>query len=442
MGKQIGLILVLLMVTTIQAQEKSLSYKEVDSTTYALYLNEDWKSLLEIGKKSRTAGIDFYYLKVRMGIAYYKEGKMLNAIKLLEEAYAVNTYDVIVQEYLYWAYRYSGLILESHLFYEKMSKQLTDKIQLDLPFVTALDLGVLVTNNSDYDQLLLANDNVNNNDTRYFPKNYQLFSLGLNHPFSKRVNFYHRLSIMPTSSVQQENLLGVITNSSYKVDETRYYADMTIGLGNRWYLDTYFNVIFGKYDNLNLNLTAEISARGPRNITSTSSSSTLNYTDFVFGGSLTKASYFVRNTVNASVSNLNGFNQFQAGYTMSLYPLGSTLLVPFGAVQFQSQDANSKMVYTGGLSVNTANFAITGYGNVGELNNFVVNNGSVIYNQSATALNELGLILEFYTKSAILKVGYSFMEMEDYYYTQDQIIMEEKYQFNQQNIIGGITWKF
>jgi len=34
------------------------------------------------------------------------------------------------------------------------------------------------------------------------------------------------------------------------------------------------------------------------------------------------------------------------------------------------------------------------------------------------------------------------MEMEDYYYTQDQIIMEEKYQFNQQNIIGGITWKF
>lgn len=441
MGKQIGLILVLLMVTTLQAQEKSLSYKEVDSTTYALYLSEDWKSLLEIGKKSRTAGIDFYYLKVRMGIAYYNEGKMLSAIKLLEEAYAVNTYDAIVQEYLYWAYRYSGLILESHLFYEKMTKQVTDKIQLDLPFVTALDLSVLATNNSDYDQLLLANDNVNNNETRYFPKNYQLFSLGLNHPFSKRVNFYHRLSIMPTSSVQQENLLGVITNTPFKVDETRYYADMTIGLGNRWYLDTYFNVIFGKYDNLNL--TAEISARGPRNTTpSSSSSSTINYTDFVFGGSLTKASYYVRNTVNASVSNLNGFNQFQAGYTMLLYPLGSTLLVPFGAIQFQNQNANSNMIYTGGLSVNTAKFSATGYGNMGELNNFVVNNGLTIYNQSATALNEFGLIMEFYTKNAILKVGYSFMEMEDYYYTQDQILIPEKYQFNQQNIIGEITWKF
>lgn len=438
MGKQIGLILVLLMVTTIQAQEKSLSYKQVDSTSYALFLNEDWKSLLEIGKKSRTEGIDFYYLKVRMGIAYYKEGKMLSAIKFLEEAYAVNTYDTVVQEYLYWAYRYSGLILESHLFYEKMSKQVTDKIQLDLPFVTALDLNILATNNSDYDQLLLANDNINNNETRYFPKNYQLFSLGLNHPLSKRVNFYHRISVMPTSSVQQENLLGEITNTSYKVNETRYYADMTVGLGNRWYLDTYFNIIFGKYDNLNL--TDEVSPGGPRN--TTTSSSTLNYTDFVFGGSLTKASYYVRNTVNASGSNLNGFNQFQLGYTMSLYPLGSTLLVPFGAIQFQSQDANSNMVYTGGLSVNTTKFSVTGYGNVGEMNNFVVNNGSIIYNQLATASNELGLILEFYTKNAILKVGYSYMKMEDYYYTQDQILIPEKYQFNQQNIIGGITWEF
>ncbi|MFA5298506.1 MAG: hypothetical protein WC389_09920 [Lutibacter sp.] len=440
MGKQISIILVLLMVTTIQAQKKPLSYKQVDSTSYALYLNEDWKSLLEIGKKSRAEGIDFYYLKVRMGIAYYKEGKMLSAVKLLEEAYAINTYDNVVQEYLYWAYRYSDLILESHLFYTKMFKQLTDKIQLDLPFVTALDLNVLATNNADYDKLLLANDNVNNNENRYFPENYQLYSLGLNHSFSKGINFYHRISIMPTSSVWQENLLGEITNTSYKVNETRYYADMTVALGNRWYFDAYFNIIYGKYDNLNV--TDELGAKGPRNTNASSSKSTVTYTDYVFGGSLTKASYYVRNTINVSTSNLNGYNQFQAGYTMSLYPLGSTLLVPFGAIQFQNEDGNSNMVYTGGLSVNTAKFSVTGYGNVGELNNFVSNNGSIIYNQSATALNEYGLILQFYTKNAILKVGYSLMEMEDYYYNLNQIILSEKFKFNQQNIIGGITWKF
>ena len=50
-----------------------------------------------MGKQSRIEGIDFYYLKVRMGIAYFKENKMLSAIQLLEEAYAVDTYDVVVQ---------------------------------------------------------------------------------------------------------------------------------------------------------------------------------------------------------------------------------------------------------------------------------------------------------------------------------------------------------
>jgi hypothetical protein len=34
------------------------------------------------------------------------------------------------------------------------------------------------------------------------------------------------------------------------------------------------------------------------------------------------------------------------------------------------------------------------------------------------------------------------MEMEDNYYNQDQTIAPDKFNFNQQNIIGGITWKF
>ncbi|VAW25639.1 hypothetical protein MNBD_BACTEROID04-1488, partial [hydrothermal vent metagenome] len=151
MGKQSILILVLcIVVTTTNAQKKSLSFKQVDSTSYALYLKQDWKSLITLGKKSRAEGIDFYYLKVRMGIAYYKEGKMLSAIKFLEEANKVDSYDVVVQEYLYWAYRYGGLVLESRLFYAKMSKILQNKIKLNLPFVTAIDLSVLATNNLDY----------------------------------------------------------------------------------------------------------------------------------------------------------------------------------------------------------------------------------------------------------------------------------------------------
>ncbi len=430
MGKQIILILLLWFVTTANAQKTPLSYQQVDSTTYALYLKQDWKSVLEMGVKSQKEGIDFYYLKVRMGIAYFKEGKMLSAVKLLEGAYKINSYDIIVQEYLYWAYRYSGLVLEAQLFYNKMSNEIADKIQLDLPAISSIDFGFLATNNADYDEMLRLNDNANNDEVRYLPENYQLFTLGLNHPFSNGVNFYHRISVMPFSSVHQEKFTGEINNSLYDGSETRYYADITFALGDRWYLDTFLNVIFGKYD--------DVITDSQTNLSSLLST---KYSDFVFGGSLTKASYYIRNSVNLSVSNLNGFNQFQGGYTVSFFPLGNTLLIPFGSVQFQNEESESNVVYTGGISLNTADFSLTGYGNSGKLNNFVANNGSLIYNQSAAALNEFGLIMQYNTKKFTIKVGYSFMEMEDNYFTEDKIATPTTYQFNQQNIIGGITWK-
>lgn len=440
MGKQVVLIVLLWFVTTANAQKSSLSFKQVDSTTYALYLKQDWKPIIAMGKQSRAKGIDFYYLKVRMGIAYFKENKMLSAIKLLEEAYAVDSYDVVVQEYLYYAYKYSGLVLESRLFYDKMMKTLKGKINLDLPFVTDLSFNLLSTNNIDFDELLLTDSNSESNDIRFIPKNYQLFSLGMSHPLSKKVNFTQQLSVMPTTSVQQENEAGNLVNETYKGSESRYYADVTFSLGNRWYLDTYLNVIFGKYDNLNVENTTVSFGGGPRSITS--SSSTIRYTDVVFGGALTKASYFIRNSINASVSNLNGYNQFQAGYSMELYPLGSTMLIPFGSVQYQNQDPDSNVVFTGGLAVTIDKVIFTGFGTVGTINNFIANNGAIIYNQSATALNEFGASFKYFGKNSILKIGYTFMEMEANYYNENFEKTSKTYGFNQQNITAGITWKF
>jgi len=393
-----------------------------------------------MGKQSISECIDFYYLKVIIGISSFKENKMLSAIQFLEEAYAVDTYDVVVQEYLYWAYIYSGLELESRLFYSKMSKTLKDQINLVQPFVSTLDFNVLATINLDYDEMLKEDANSENNDFRFVPKNYQLFSLGMNHPLSKRVNMYHQLSVMPTTTLQQENEGGTLLNETYKGSESRYYVDVTVALGNRWYLDTYLNVIFGKYDNLNMDETIITTGNGRRSITS--SSSTITYTDVVFGGSLTKASYYIRNSVNVSVSNLNGLNQFQAGYSVSLYPLGSTLLVPFGSIQYQIQDPDTNVVFTGGLSLSIDKFAFIGFGTIGEINNFIANNGAIIYNQSATALNEFGLSLQFFGENSTVKVGYSFMEMEDNYYTEDFNRTTKTFNFNQQNITAGITWKF
>lgn len=433
MGKNSGLIICLLLGLNLHAQDNLLSYKKVDSTSYALFMKQDWKSLIEFGKESKKEGIDFYYLNVRMGIAYYKEGKMLIAIKYLEAAYYLNAYDVVVQNYLYWAYRYGGMLLESDLFYEKMDKELAVSINNVLHIVSAVDVGVVATNNVNYDAMLAENQ-VGNSDTfRSFSEDYELFMLGLNHRFSRSTNFYHRVTVMPISLMLQQNINGNIKNSSFKGKETRYYADATFGLSKRWYLDTYLGLFFGDFDQI------DITSNNPvdNNLKS-------KYTDVVFGASISRACYYLRQSINISYGNLGIFNQFQVGYTLSVYPLGNTLLVPFGSLQYQNETSsitdNTHLVYTGGVSINTKNVTITGYINTGEMHNFVSNNGSVIYNQSAMGLNEYGAILRFHINKATLKLGYSFMNMQDNYYTEEAV--SSTYKFNQQNLIAGFTWNF
>ncbi|MDP3311946.1 hypothetical protein [Lutibacter sp.] len=436
MGKQTSIVIALLFFITVQAQ-KPVSFKEIDSTTYDLYLKQDWKSLIEVGKQSRHSNLNFYYLNVRMGIAYYKDNKMLSAVKELEEAYTANNYDIIVQEYLYWAYRFSGMVLESHIFFEKMSQPLKDKINLELPFISSIDIGFLRTSNVDFDSMAVADINADNNDVRIFPESYSYYSIGLNHPLSKKVNFYHQLTFMSIKNNQQESTSNLITNKPYDGKETRYYADVTFALGNRWYLDTYLNVVSGNFDNVNIEETLNFG--GPIRV---STSSTIKYSDVVFGASISKASYFARSTVNASVSNLNNKKQFQTGYSVSLFPLGSTLVVPFGSIQYQNQNTNSNLIYSGGLAIGTNKFSITGFGNFGDITNYVSNNGAFIYNQVAKTTSEMGLVLKVFTKNSVIKAGYTIAKMEDFYQTQDNEILTKIYNFNQQNLIVGITWNF
>ena len=64
----------------------------------------------------------------------------------------------------------------------------------------------------------------------------------------------------------------------------------------------------------------------------------------------------------------------------------------------------------------------------GKYNN--LNIDTIIYNQTETDLSEYDLTLQIYTKKVIVKIGYSFMEMEDRYNNQNQEITSKVFNFN------------
>lgn len=97
------IITTLLLFLSISSwSQESISYTDANSKTYYAILKADWKIVISIGEQAKQSGHNFFYLNLRLGIAYYKEAKYFKAKKSLREAYTQNSSDTTVLYYNYW----------------------------------------------------------------------------------------------------------------------------------------------------------------------------------------------------------------------------------------------------------------------------------------------------------------------------------------------------
>jgi tetratricopeptide (TPR) repeat protein len=83
----------------VMAQQ--LSYKLVDSTSFALYENKEWDQLIVFGNEAINQDFDFYYLNLRMGIAWFNQGYYYKAEKYFNKALKQDKTSPVANEYLY-----------------------------------------------------------------------------------------------------------------------------------------------------------------------------------------------------------------------------------------------------------------------------------------------------------------------------------------------------
>ena len=53
--------------------QDTLSAASVEQKTYQLYLDKNWNELITYGNKAIEKGYDYFYLQLRVGIAYYEK---------------------------------------------------------------------------------------------------------------------------------------------------------------------------------------------------------------------------------------------------------------------------------------------------------------------------------------------------------------------------------
>jgi hypothetical protein len=86
---------------------QSLDFRKADSISLDLYTKKDWTALQKAGKSALRSDVDYYYLRMRLGIASYEQRNFTSAERHFRKALKFNNYDPIAQSYL------TGSILET-----------------------------------------------------------------------------------------------------------------------------------------------------------------------------------------------------------------------------------------------------------------------------------------------------------------------------------------
>ena len=101
------IILLLLFAGLANAQEKN-DFRRVDSSMYHASISENWDEVIRVGKEALHHDVDYFYLRMRMGIAYFNKQHYRNSAEQMEKALEFSPEDPLVKEYLYYALIYSG----------------------------------------------------------------------------------------------------------------------------------------------------------------------------------------------------------------------------------------------------------------------------------------------------------------------------------------------
>ncbi len=198
MGKT-NFILILAMgtmviVSNLNAQN-TFSYTQSDKETYSLYIQGNWNELIKQGKKALKNGIDYYYLRVRMGVAYYHLGKYRLAIKHLLKANKTNQLDPFVNEYLVYSYLAVGDLERALYHYKLLPKHVQTRISLFKTGVYRLDFNFQTFANLNYQQQSKEPSQIAELD-----KNAYGLYVGYNTSLSKKLYLYQMFFIQQVNT--------------------------------------------------------------------------------------------------------------------------------------------------------------------------------------------------------------------------------------------------
>src|SRR3989339_1111 len=353
--------------------QDTTSFAYVDRISYQQYNEQNWNALIKTGLNAIANGLDYYFLRMRIGIAYYEKKNYVAAQNHFEKALEFDPSNETALEYMYFCYLFSGRDGDAQKLAYTFSPEMKKRLGLKIPaFLAGVHPEGGYSKSEAYDfskdlNLLREDSIMGKNDfihTTFF------YTIGISHIPSKAVKIFHAFSnFIFSKNYQFQNVQpdfnfpvktinnGQITDTTikkkvnstfedYKLNQKQYYLNFSFypGKGNTWSPFLHIiNLQYPAYHEANVIKTSPalvqiITASGDTNYNTINMSypsvnitkTDTGFTDFIIGLSYSKAISKFNFGVYAALSKINAKQQQQFGLSALYMPLGNKNLYFIG----------------------------------------------------------------------------------------------------------------
>lgn len=448
------------------AQQSDLK-TQYGEQTYKQYLEGNWSELINTGNEALDKGVDFYYLRIRLGIAYANQKNYRKAIINYKKAIEFVPSDPMAQEYLYYAYLYACQKNTARLYAANLPVSLRKKIKPEgLPVFGNLymESGFAFANYDD------KNISLPSSSEDYFSeiftrKSQTYFNINLLLNVAKSVSLSFAYTGLVIQSEHQYKVQGRdLEQEDLRVKQSDFALSVNIHNASGLTLTPFFHTVNTslmltevEYDTTAYDLEPGIEIDFGR------STSSLQWNNQLVGFGATKRIGMLDMAGSLSYSWLGGTRQQQVNARLTYLPKGNYSLYFTPELRFFNEDQSSRMIYKlavgGQLSTKLWGETTFTYGNLQRTHESF---GSIVYNLPDKTIYKADAVLNFaFTNGVSLSLRYQLTQKESLLTTHtlgtyqetsfgfgggtsasetDWIETETVFPFTQHFIILGFNW--
>jgi len=487
MGRSRLLVFAFICIVTTAVAQQDFNFRQADSITYNATLAGNWDDVIATGKTALERDIDYFYLRLRLGMAYYQKNNYRTAIKHLETAERFNPKNEINKNYLYHSYLYSGRFAEAAYMAGSMEPRMREVGGIQKPGILcalSIESGPEFSNNYENNALgelkprqfsqfqdLYGNSYYTNLGALFQAHSrVSIFASYSNLIIDKKTQFQYNWN-SPDSLVEYEWGFARYFPSQPKTETSEYaytlrqnsgYLKAGIYLGKGWMLNPavhYIHVNTKSTGVKNNSFLVQDTAFYIQAIDSVSlfsyeklnfklESSDLILNNVVVSIGLNKQLGIFDLGIFGSWSNLNEKNQLQYGASLAYYPLGNLNLYGNTCLKGLSEDGETQAIFSQLIGGSITKFLwAEAFGAFGNLRGTNESNAYVVYNISDDISLKAGLNLIFVVSPSVsLSVRYQYLKKNGYRWLYGAGLgqggRQEELDYTNQSIIGGLKWTF